>query len=48
MKAIIKSGDNLKESDNLERQVIYNKTNKCAKIPYTIDCTSESFCQVWQ
>lgn len=26
----------------------FGKTNKSAKIPYTIDCTSKSFCQVWQ
>ena len=28
--------------------LVFRKTNKSAKIPYKIDCTSESFCQVWQ
>ena len=38
MKAIIENG---KINDGIQ-------TNKSAKIPYKIDCTSESFCQVWQ
>lgn len=31
-----------------KQALTFGKTNKCAKIPYKIDCTSESFCQVWQ
>lgn len=41
MKAIIENG---KINDGIQ----IGKTNKSAKIPYKIDCTSESFCQVWQ
>jgi hypothetical protein len=34
----------LEQNGNL----VFRKTNKSAKIPYKIDYTSESFCQVWQ
>lgn len=43
MKAIIENG---KINDGIQSRMVIKEQS--AKIPYKIDCTSESFCQVWQ